>query len=301
MSDEKEELADNQARVLEMISDRKERLEEIRALEEPLRNLLKEWQVDTAVAIEVCISKAAAQKFLEVEVPTYRIVSPASGIGKALRSMGLAPAYDYIRERLDYLNDLAIEIERIPPRHLGHRQDSQGQPGSTTPVQQVKTSAHLTSAQVRDYKEHAYKTEARIDIPGEVPKGRSNCIYINKTKVRLADNLLCVLLRLVEELEKGEGGWITLATLHNAELIEGPNDFRKFNEISRSMRVGQLPKEVVEKVIENKSFQTNFGSRAARRISTHPKFVTYEKRRLIEHGNKKIRETAERLPDCKWG
>jgi len=154
----------------------------------------------------------------------------------------------------------------------------------------------LSNKQKNDYKKHEYKCKDQIYVPGTSQYFRSNDIVVNKVQMTIGDSILKLLLRFLVELKKRNGGWVSRATILDENIFnssdpdnpQGIEDFRKFYELRKALK-GYLLKKDSDKFIEN-------DRKGRYRISTHPDFITYNKKKLLNHKDPKIRKLAEELP-----
>ena len=100
-------------------------------------------------------------------------------------------------------------------------------------------------------------------------------IIVNDKKIPLCDTLLLLLLKFVVELKKDKKGWISMQSLYEKRIIHYPVRYQIFNHLRTAFKGNLLEKNPM-KFIENK------GS-GYYRISTHPDFVTYDKKKLLKH------------------
>lgn len=75
-----------------------------------------------------------------------------------------------------------------------------------------QTAPELTVTQTADYTKHKYLCYDILYIPGTGQLKRSNDIVINGHTVKMPDAPFRLLVELVAELKKGEGGWLTKHT-----------------------------------------------------------------------------------------
>jgi hypothetical protein len=156
------------------------------------------------------------------------------------------------------------------------------------PARVSSEEVDLTDNQYRDYEQHAYLCRDHLHIPGTVPRQRSNEIQLNGSKLSLGDSLFALLLRLVVELKKEKGGWISRPSLYADGIISDVKHYQPYSNL-RSALKGSL------KGKDGKMFIEASGSKRYR-ISTHPDFVTYDKARLLNHPDFDIRDFTEKLP-----
>ena len=137
----------------------------------------------------------------------------------------------------------------------------------------------LTDKQSKDYEKHGYKCYDKIHIPGTFPRSKSNDIIINGHALTLPDEAFLLFLELLVGLKKNKGGWIT-------KYIEAG----KYQIISRlrTPLKGSLLKKNAKDFIES-------GGSKQYRISTHPEFVTYDKKALLKHLKRSVKSLAKQL------
>ena len=86
--------------------------------------------------------------------------------------------------------------------------------------------AGLTKRKLKDYETYEYQCKDKIFITGNIQKQRSNEIIVNGIKIKIGDSLFLLLLRLVVELKKGEGGWVNIHSLYDEYIITDPGKFK---------------------------------------------------------------------------
>lgn len=140
----------------------------------------------------------------------------------------------------------------------------------------------------KDYKAFEYKCYDKVHIPGKVPKYRSNEIEINGHSIHFGDSLFNLFLRLIEELKKKKGGWVSRHTLGQEGIVTDSDKFQIYSNLRTALQ-GSLLKKNGQDFIECDG-QKNY------RISTHPDFITYDKKKLLNHPGSSIPTIAKRLP-----
>ena len=145
----------------------------------------------------------------------------------------------------------------------------------------------LTKDQEEDYKNFEYKCYDKIHIPGNSSMKRSNEIEVNGHKIRLGDSPFKLFLRLVAELKKKRGGWVSRHTLDAEGIITDVDKFQIYSNLRVSLQGSLLDKEG-QKFIENN------GSKQYR-ISLHPDFITCHREKLLKHHDNSIQELARKL------
>jgi len=146
----------------------------------------------------------------------------------------------------------------------------------------------LSAKQEKERKRFGYKCLDRVHIPGDVPMKRSNLIEVNDSKVKIGDSLFRLFLRLVLELKTKNGGWVNIHTLGEEGLIGDPLTYQRYSNLRKALE-GSLLLKNGQKFIESD------GSKSYR-VSTHPDFITYDKKKLFEHEDHRVKEIAGKLP-----
>lgn len=146
----------------------------------------------------------------------------------------------------------------------------------------------LNTAQKRDYGVHDYRCRDKIHIPGSTPKYRSNIVVVNEHEANVGDKPFNLLVRLIVELKKENGGWVSVHDLVEEGIAADREHHQIYSRLRKSIE-GSLLNRDAKQLIEND------GSKRYR-ISTHPDFVTYEKEQLSSHNDELIRSSAVKLP-----
>jgi len=137
----------------------------------------------------------------------------------------------------------------------------------------------LTKKQAKDYKDFDYKCYDKIRIPGTAPMKRSNDLEVNGHKIKMPDNAFKLFIELVVASKKNKGGWLT-------KTVEA-GKYQIFDRV-RSPIQGSLLGKDAKKLIENDASKQY-------RISTHPDFVTCDRRNLLKHADSTVRDLARQL------
>jgi hypothetical protein len=140
----------------------------------------------------------------------------------------------------------------------------------------------------KDYRAFEYKCYDKVHIPGKAPKYRSNEIEVNGQHIHFGDSLFNLFLRLVEELKKKKGGWVSRHTLGQEGIVTDSDKFQIYSNLRTALQ-GSLLKKSGQDFIECDGHK-NY------RISTHPDFVTYNKKKLLSHHGSGIQGIVKRLP-----
>ena len=146
----------------------------------------------------------------------------------------------------------------------------------------------LSEQQKEDYKKFEYKCYDKIYIPGTIPMRRSNLIEVNGNKIKIPDSLFILLLRFVLGLKKKRGGWVSIRTLDSERIITDVFKYQIYSRLRTALE-GSLRDREGQKFIQNDGSK-NY------RISTHPDFITYDRKKLLSHQVLRIKELARKLP-----
>ena len=157
------------------------------------------------------------------------------------------------------------------------------------PMVEVSTNIHTKSQNLKrnskinaDYEKYEYKCEDRIIIPGTIPKNRRNDIVVNGHKVKIADNLFILLLQFIVNIKRNMNGWVYIDTNKD----EGK--YQKYSSLRTTLE-GNLLDGDGQKFIENDGSMRY-------RISTHPDYITCDKKKLLKHPINSVRDLARKLP-----
>jgi len=145
----------------------------------------------------------------------------------------------------------------------------------------------FTAEQKGDYLQYRYLCHDRLHIPGETTDKGKNIVKLNNAEVTIEEANFLVLLRFVVELKNNKEGWVSRSTVYEDGIIPDPNMSQHFSRLRRELEVSLIDGDGM-KFIQNMR-QKGY------RISTHPDFVTYDKRKLLKHESNRIVEIAERL------
>lgn len=145
----------------------------------------------------------------------------------------------------------------------------------------------LTRKQNADYEKFGYQCYDKVQIPGAIPMKRSNLMEVNGHQIKIADTIFILLLRFVLELKKKKGGWVNRHTLEYEDIVSDAEGFQVYSRL-RTRLEGSLLERDGQRFIESDGSK-NY------RISTHPDFVTYNKKKLLKHPDERVRGIAEKL------
>jgi len=86
----------------------------------------------------------------------------------------------------------------------------------------------------------------------------------------------------------GEGGWVNIHSLYEEHIIADPDKYQIYSNLRTALKGSLVNKNA-------KEFVENDGSRNYR-LSNHPDFITYNKEKLLNHNDPRIKKLAEGLP-----
>jgi len=138
----------------------------------------------------------------------------------------------------------------------------------------------ITPKEKKDYGEFKYKCSYRIFISGETPKKRSNEVSVDGRKTGIADNLFIILLQLIVGIKNDMDGWV--------HINMGVDKYQKLSNLRAALKA-------LLSYGDELNFIENEGSKRYR-ISTHPNYVTYNKKKLLKYPILEVQELAKKLP-----
>jgi len=152
----------------------------------------------------------------------------------------------------------------------------------------VKKKIKLTKIQEKEFKFYQYKSRLPIHITGEIPKPRTNKILVDNMEVIIQDSSFQIFLRMVVELFRGKGGSISI------QQLEHEGHLSKDGEEQAIKRLRKCFENALKNLKPTKFIETY--ETKTRRISTHPAFITYNKKKLLQHSYSEIAKIAKNLP-----
>jgi len=155
-------------------------------------------------------------------------------------------------------------------------------------LQRGRLDVVLSDKQEKDYNDYKYQRYDRIEIPGDTAGNRRSIIIVNDHEIKIGDSLFLIFLRLVQELKEKKGGWVFTSKLEEDTLVGGRSIYQRCDELRTKLKVG-LRGDKSQNLIENRGTKEY-------RISTHPDFVTYDRKKLRkDHPVDRVRSIAEKL------
>ena len=109
---------------------------------------------------------------------------------------------------------------------------------------------------------------------------------MNDQEIRLGDRLFLLLLYLAVELKKGRGGWVYLSDLQEAGCINDPEHRQPISNLRTALKGSLREKDGLKLIKSDHAKQL--------RLSTHPDFVTYDKKKLKSHPDQLINKLFNR-------
>jgi len=175
------------------------------------------------------------------------------------------------------------------PDRRDSAEDADSTPGFAADMtHDVGAAAPLTDEQAADYEHYEYKCRDRLGFPGTTPTGRSNRVILNARELAVGESSYLLLLRLAVELKKAGGGWVNVRDLESEGFAVSAVDHRAWGRLRKELRGFALDSDPKQLIENNKE--------GGYRISTHPDFVTYDRKRLLEHPSHRVKELAKKLP-----
>lgn len=151
-----------------------------------------------------------------------------------------------------------------------------------------KAITELSNRQKTDYEKFEYQCYDKVYIPGTTPMKRSNLIVVNGNEIKMGDSLFTLFLRFVIELKTKKGGWVNIYTLESEGVITDVLKYQIYSNLRTALEGSLLDKD-------GQKFIQSDGSKNYR-ISTHPDFITYDRKKLINHSERLVKELAIKLP-----
>jgi len=132
----------------------------------------------------------------------------------------------------------------------------------------------LSGQQEKDYDDFRYKRYDQVHFPGNIERDGRNVVEINEYEARLGDRGFNLLFRLAAQLKKDKEGWVHTSTLETEGILADVESYQVFDRLRSSLEpclTGTTRRDLIENV-RSKGY----------RVSTHPDFITYDKKRLLE-------------------
>lgn len=149
----------------------------------------------------------------------------------------------------------------------------------------------ITAKQSSDYKKYKYKCYYKINIVGKNDNlKKENYIEVDGNGIELGKNNFILFIKLALELKRNNEGWVDIELFIQEIELSFTGRHQLIARLRENlMKIKALDNNNVKRLIENKKG-------GLYRISTHPDFVTYNKKKLLNHKDPEIKELAEELP-----
>ena len=157
-----------------------------------------------------------------------------------------------------------------------------------TSAENGKSITGLTRRKKADYDKTKYLCYDKVTIPVIAPGQRSNVIVLNGNEVKLGDTGFLLFMRFVLELKRSKSGWVYTQDLETEGIITDSSKYQIYNHLRAALKGSLLNKDVSDFIESN--------SRKQYRISTHPDFVSYNRKDLLQHPDNRVRAIAQKLP-----
>lgn len=157
----------------------------------------------------------------------------------------------------------------------------------------VVPSVFLTPAEEREFEQHRFHSRIPIQVRGQTAGRKSNVVWIGDREVILPDSEFRLFLRLVVAFYEVADGFVPLGTMKRGGGLvdEGIFEAEGIHQAISRLRwrlnpaLGDLTaKRFVE--VQRKRV----------RLSTHRRYVSFDRPGLVRHPDKKVSAIAERLP-----
>jgi hypothetical protein len=97
-------------------------------------------------------------------------------------------------------------------------------------------------------------------------------------------------MKLALELKRNNEGWVNIESFVQEIDLSFTGRHQLIERLRGNLtKIKALDNNIVKELIENKKS-------GLYRISTHPDFITYNKKKLLSHKDPRVRELAEKLP-----
>ena len=186
----------------------------------------------------------------------------------------------------NFYKQIKKQYDIIKTKEEKNIQEEFGKTDEKTRPQQSEIK--LTKIQEKEFKFYQYKNRLPINITGEIPKQRTNKILVDGMGIIIQDSSFKIFLRLVVELFKKKGGSISIQQLVDEGYLAKDGEHQTIGRL-RGCFKNALKKLKSTKLIEAYETKTI-------RISTHPAYITYDRKKLLKHSDSKIAELAKSLP-----
>jgi hypothetical protein len=152
----------------------------------------------------------------------------------------------------------------------------------------------LTPKEEKEFALHQFKSRLPIGITGDVEKRATNIIRVGTTEIKLGNASFTLFLRLVVELFKGGDGCVYKGdpTYGGGLIEEGYLNPAGVDQAIQRLR--EKFASALKDLPSNKFIEIHRSKHL--RLSTHPAYISFNKDKLLNHEEEKIRRCANQLP-----
>lgn len=151
----------------------------------------------------------------------------------------------------------------------------------------------LTPEEEKEFERYDFKSRLPIEITGDIDKRATNILRVGGAKVTLGDAPFALFLRLVVELFKGGDGSVykgdpeKCGGMVDEEILKPDYIDHTINKLREKLAPALQGLPATDFIQAHRQKHI--------RLSTHPRYISYEKDRLVNHPDSKIVELAGKL------
>lgn len=158
----------------------------------------------------------------------------------------------------------------------------------------------ITNKQSADYKKYKYKCYYKINIIGkDEDLKKENYIEIDGNRLDLGKNSFILFKKLAEELKENMESWVEIEKFVEEIDLSFTGKHQLIERLRKSLtKLKFIDKDSAKELIENNKNKRNTKNKKGGfyRISNHPDFITYNKEKLLNNEDPRIRKLAEEMP-----
>lgn len=181
--------------------------------------------------------------------------------------------------------DLLLKVE-ASARRLKHRKEAH------VPEDDVKSEEVVSPEEETQVAEHGYRCNDFLHIPGTVTE-KGNVVVLNRKQAIVKDREFPLLLRLLAELKKGHGGWVSVYDLYDEGLVNDPGRYHPYSNLRGALEAFLLGHSGLDFIESDKIRKKRY------RVSIPPGRVSYDREKLLTHPKGDVRRIAKLLPHSK--
>ena len=176
---------------------------------------------------------------------------------------------------------------------VGSAEDVPGHFGPGTHQPSSRLGVTLSDAEEHEFEANRFNSRILIQVTGQTEVRKTNVILFDGREVTLPDAQFRLFLRLVAALHEADDGYVSLGTLRSGggitdEGIAFPEEiYQAVSRLRFPLRTALHPLKPVEFIQV---------SRKRIRLSTHKRYVLFNRDQLARHPDELIRSLALRLP-----